>query len=744
MVEVPKPRASGDISRPVGDSFRHTGHGSPFGTSWGSPAFLDPAYLSGNLKGPTDSVELRAKSIDPAGVSRLHDRRKKCVSEHFVKERKSNASKQFSYNKLVNEKGKVGGGSLKHKPNRPPQPNIQKEGMLIDLSPSEGDIALNARSLNVQQSTRTSDVCILDEPIEIPTEHLNIALETTEEDETEEEEEVVAEMTILDEDTDRQPPPYKNPPTYSNTIEFSRTTIPGSPKMTMAAKKQQNLPNNTVINSNTTHTHSPRSFDPFDTSYLMSSSSSSSSPYAAHNQNNQSVNPSPYQDLDTLTAHIMSSMSSPLPNRTAVTSSSAQSSRSHGSGGDHSLNDSLNVNLSSLSLNDGLADSSVATSTGGSSLMLDKSFLAELEKDLYKNETANKNLNMSGVKYGNTGMIRTSSSGYEKTFSSMAGGKVMNVENVSTVIPRPVKSNNNTLKSTNRDNYEIRRPSNYEPSNAYGNVNNLYSNNLMGSASNAKNYVSTSTLQQQLPKPLNAPPQLQQQPTQAPIYNDTNTIVNQIWYEKVAGPPQNPPILQPPPSAKQISSSSPRMSAKNHNFVAISNRQSNYSPQNLYSSVAGDIYSSIYDTVDQHQTTNNGIYSPGSCNSLYAGATAASLYNNVVQPAIYDEVAELRPHRPAPQTPQVLSAQQIQRRLEKQKQDTQQVYGNTSSSSSMVMMTPPQPPTMFDESHRIAAFLQEVGDDSTEDEARYALNASNWDQAIAVRLFKVDRLVRYV
>lgn len=34
-----------DISRPLNDSFRHTGHGSVLGNSWGNPSFLDPKYM---------------------------------------------------------------------------------------------------------------------------------------------------------------------------------------------------------------------------------------------------------------------------------------------------------------------------------------------------------------------------------------------------------------------------------------------------------------------------------------------------------------------------------------------------------------------------------------------------------------------------------------------------------------------------------------------------------------------------
>lgn len=46
-----------DISRPLNESFRHTGHGSVLGNSWGNPGFLDPAYLGDDK----NAVQLRGK-----------------------------------------------------------------------------------------------------------------------------------------------------------------------------------------------------------------------------------------------------------------------------------------------------------------------------------------------------------------------------------------------------------------------------------------------------------------------------------------------------------------------------------------------------------------------------------------------------------------------------------------------------------------------------------------------------------
>lgn len=93
----------------------------------------------------------------------------------------------------------------------------------------------------------------------------------------------------------------------------------------------------------------------------------------------------------------------------------------------------------------------------------------------------------------------------------------------------------------------------------------------------------------------------------------------------------------------------------------------------------------------------------------------------------------LRPHRPAPVVPpggQNLSAQQIQRRLERERiqQQQQQVYGNSSSSNS--------------EAEQVASLMREVGEDATQAEALMALKSANWDMTKAIRHLKIERLVR--
>lgn len=177
------------ISRPVHGTLKHAAHGAAFGPTWGSPSYLDPSY--------GENVQMRQKSTEH--VSKNH-RQQRTVSEHFAKEKKPSATKQFSYNKLINEQrmqyDKQQSMTNRPKPVRPPVPHVQpQEGILIDLSPEE------IRSMNItlqqQQASvgKPSTSCILDEPIEVPTEGFEIQVE----------------------EKFPTPPPYPMPPQYLNT-----------------------------------------------------------------------------------------------------------------------------------------------------------------------------------------------------------------------------------------------------------------------------------------------------------------------------------------------------------------------------------------------------------------------------------------------------------------------------------------------------------------------------------------------
>lgn len=119
------------ISRPINGSFQHAAHGAALGPTWGSPSFLDSSY--------NGKVQMRKKSSEQ--VSKNH-RQQRTMSEHYTKEKKVPASKQFNYNKLVNDQRLNFEGpntsKSRPKPARPPAPVQQpQEGILIDLSPEE-------------------------------------------------------------------------------------------------------------------------------------------------------------------------------------------------------------------------------------------------------------------------------------------------------------------------------------------------------------------------------------------------------------------------------------------------------------------------------------------------------------------------------------------------------------------------------------------------------------------------------
>ncbi|CAO1340605.1 unnamed protein product [Diamesa tonsa] len=190
-----------NISRPLNDSLRHTAHGAPFGTAWGNPAFLDSSYTG-------QDVQLRQKTADHVSKN---SRQAKAASEHFAKEKKLTATKQFAYNKLINDQRIHHQKQHKdnnNKPMRPPQPTTSPqppEGILIDLSPDELR-SLSLQSAGMLRQPSNSTGCILDEPIDIPTEHEH----------------------FNDFVEQRLPPPYPQPPKYLNTASIMAGTLDSS------------------------------------------------------------------------------------------------------------------------------------------------------------------------------------------------------------------------------------------------------------------------------------------------------------------------------------------------------------------------------------------------------------------------------------------------------------------------------------------------------------------------------------
>ncbi|XP_014230636.1 activated CDC42 kinase 1 isoform X2 [Trichogramma pretiosum] len=127
LVDPMRRKQAEDISRPLENSFIHTGHGAPFGKSWGSPIYIDDVYLR-NPMDPPDVVG--------------------CVADSALKMvpgvQSQRQRKQYNYTKLQNDLR----GSPVKVPNAPVQLPSNQEGTLIDLSPEEIESRNNAASSN--------------------------------------------------------------------------------------------------------------------------------------------------------------------------------------------------------------------------------------------------------------------------------------------------------------------------------------------------------------------------------------------------------------------------------------------------------------------------------------------------------------------------------------------------------------------------------------------------------------------
>ncbi|XP_066973940.1 uncharacterized protein Ack isoform X1 [Macrobrachium rosenbergii] len=88
IVDPQRPLAIQDISKPLRNSFIHTGHGGITGKTWGSPAFIDDMYL----RNPMDPPDKHGKPMSPRRV------------KHHSLRLKQGHRRQFDYNRLVNEK----------------------------------------------------------------------------------------------------------------------------------------------------------------------------------------------------------------------------------------------------------------------------------------------------------------------------------------------------------------------------------------------------------------------------------------------------------------------------------------------------------------------------------------------------------------------------------------------------------------------------------------------------------------
>ncbi|KAJ6646382.1 Activated Cdc42 kinase Ack [Pseudolycoriella hygida] len=638
---IESPKASKfvtDFSRPIHDSHRQSG----FGTHRGSP----PVSISHGSRTSEDAI-LRSNTLDLALCSSI--RKKKSTTEAHVRERKSNATKQFAYNKLKTERHE----SIKIKPSRPPQPkatNSEKEGMLIDLSPNENPLSSSGQ---FAVSQTPSNLSLLDAPIDVPTESTDFDLP-----------DVRVESRL-------EPPPYQYPPTYMNTLGLSRSDnkslsnyqqnsqpdpfdtsyISGDPNLTINSNSSLN-----AIYNNIQTTNAYRYSSSFEKNVQISQRNAEDG--KQNNSNGAIAKHKPIALTNELDALVMNTMASLSPRNSVKNLSFAAASDNKysnslqwsqngdvDSSNNESLNDSLRVNLSALSLDDSV-NNSVATPK-----KLEKSLYTDLEKEIYKNDATTSSANMnSSQNYDRISLCKENTvSAIPSEIYDRRPEATFSLHKVQNSPSNPVKQTNTTTKSTNQEIAQFHRSPYEVPLN--------FTQNPINST---KNYSSMY-------------PYAKQNNTEMsitnPTVNDTNSVINQIWFEQ---------------NAKDVNVHSPQQSLysnltpeKNHGFVAISNRptsmiQNNTKPlnTNVYSSVADDFYSSV--AGDFYET----IPSTNAPSALYASIprnNSNAIYSNESQtvPVIYDEVCNdelLRPHRPAPLAPPQLSSQQIQRRMEKQRQ----------------------------------------------------------------------------
>ncbi|XP_058805113.1 activated Cdc42 kinase Ack [Phymastichus coffea] len=147
LVDPMRKKQAEDISKPLENSFIHTGHGAPFGKSWGSPIYIDDVYLRNPMEPP-----------DVVGTT-------ECTSIKFPGSAHQRQRKQFNYTKLHND--------LRSSPIKVPNTSTavagssNQEGTLIDLSPEElANVAAVASSQSDAACYRRV-VNILDEPIDV-------------------------------------------------------------------------------------------------------------------------------------------------------------------------------------------------------------------------------------------------------------------------------------------------------------------------------------------------------------------------------------------------------------------------------------------------------------------------------------------------------------------------------------------------------------------------------------------------
>lgn len=173
-------KASDDISKPLRNSFIHTGHhGDAGGNNWGFHDKIDQVYLNNPmeppdlLRGPNSKVVEPSPPILPSRKntsSKINvDPVEKSVRSKAEKSKNTvltailPTNKQFNYSKLSDNRKR----GLRPAPGRPPGPFpviSNGEQLLVDL---DGCSPPPINHNNISSSSTNSNLSILDQPIDV-------------------------------------------------------------------------------------------------------------------------------------------------------------------------------------------------------------------------------------------------------------------------------------------------------------------------------------------------------------------------------------------------------------------------------------------------------------------------------------------------------------------------------------------------------------------------------------------------
>lgn len=161
-----------DISRPLRNSFIHTGHMDVSGRTWGNPGSIDELYLRNPME-PPDLLGLPPEDDEPPPplAMRLQELARRSSQNNPITKR-TTQMRQYSYNRFVDERTSDLGGkddsgaasspirlltlganaSAESPPEPESKPSPVKEGVLIDLC-TEIDTTLQVAPAPVRKST---------------------------------------------------------------------------------------------------------------------------------------------------------------------------------------------------------------------------------------------------------------------------------------------------------------------------------------------------------------------------------------------------------------------------------------------------------------------------------------------------------------------------------------------------------------------------------------------------------------